>query len=1055
VEGLWILIALSVIGLIFAGPIIALVRSHSASRLGEQNQEYLRKLTERVHALETQLQEVRRRLNEQSVALDTALHQLRKSSPQSEGAAPAAVATPEPAQAPVVAAAPDVSPTEPPRAVTVVPPAPALTAPRQPAPVLLPPAPSIASAPAAVTQQRAPAAPSHLEMLGAKKPSAQEAAKRALNMEEVLGTDWLNKLGVVSLVIGVALFLAYEMRELGPAGKVLVGFVISGGLLGAGVFYERRERWRILARTAIGGGWALTFFTTYAMYHVAPARVLNSQVLDLVLLLGVTAAMVAHTLRYNSQVVTGLALLLGFTTVTISTSNVYSLSAGGILALALVVIVQRRRWFELEVCGILASYLNHFYWLRPIIEPMHGHHHPFPQFMPSAALLVFYWLLFRASYLLRRIPAGPNSVRPSAGPRSLLPAPQAEERVSTLAALLNTFLLLGVMKYQSVHPEWAFRFLLLLGVVEFALGQLPIARRRRAAFVVLSVVGATLMLAAVPFKYSGETLPILWLAEAEALFLAGVFLEEIVFCRLGLLASMLVAFQLDRFALHQIYDVEWKGFPPGELLRGIMEFSTATLIFYGDAHWLGRRSPLLAESRFERAMLRVLSYAAGVSAFIGIWWLAPEPWVAVGLAALGSFLMFLGTRVKIRELTYQAHAAAGLALLRVLAVNFGQPNPHLWVRVATVVLTATMLYACARWSSLRTASVAYLSSWQTWAGSLVVATLCWHELEPVSVALAWTLLGLALFEIGRPRRLPYLRLQAYLAFASSFLRLFFVNFNAAGSPGELSPRTYATVPLALAFFYVWGVLDTSSDTAVERDRRWKAPQIICFLGTFTLAGWARFELDADWVVAAWAALIWALVTIAWRYQKRIFLHQGLLLAVAVLVRGALHNFYERSYFPAPVWQSRGLTVGATVALLFAALPFAFRLRRSQEHDSSQRGRWARAFSAFDRRPEQVLFFIPFFLLTVLLALEVPKGMVTVAWGVEAVAIFLLALAVGQRSYRLSGLGLLLLCVGKIIVIDVWGLQPRDRYLTFIVLGMALWGVSFLYTRYREAIRQYL
>jgi len=113
------------------------------------------------------------------------------------------------------------------------------------------------------------------------------------------------------------------------------------------------------------------------------------------------------------------------------------------------------------------------------------------------------------------------------------------------------------------------------------------------------------------------------------------------------------------------------------------------------------------------------------------------------------------------------------------------------------------------------------------------------------------------------------------------------------------------------------------------------------------------------------------------------------------------------------------------------------------------------FSAIERHPEQVFFFIPFFLLTVLLALEVPKGMVTVAWGVEAVAVFLLALAVGQRSYRLSGLGLLLVCVGKILVHDVWGLHPRDRYLTFIVLGAALLGVSFLYTRYREAIRRFL
>src|SRR5208282_3356113 len=124
----------------------------------------------------------------------------------------------------------------------------------------------------------------------------------------------------------------------------------------------------------------------------------------------------------------------------------------------------------------------------------------------------------------------------------------------------------------------------------------------------------------------------------------------------------------------------------------------------------------------------------------------------------------------------------------------------------------------------------------------------------------------------------------------SFLRLFFVNFNAAGLPGELSPRFYTSVPLALAFFYVYGTLDSSNDADLERDRGWNAAGILCFLGTFTVAGWARFELEADWVVAAWAAMIWALVAIAWHYQKRVFLHQGLLLGTAVLLRSTLHNF---------------------------------------------------------------------------------------------------------------------------------------------------------------------
>ena len=1049
-----VMIGLGFVGLTVVLPIVAIVRARAAARLATQNAETWQKVVQRVYTLETELHETQGRLKAQTTVLEQALEDLRKAPAAREEPAPAVAAAPEPSKPPVESVGPEPPAAEPPRAeVTVAPPRPTLTVPPVGAESAKPPAPPVASGPPAP-----PVAPPPLHPLSAPKPSPQDRAKRVLNMEEVLGTNWLNKLGMSILVIGVALFLAYEMRELGQAGKVLVGYVVSGALLGAGIFYERHERYRLLARVAIGGGWALTFFTTYAMYHVPPARILNSQVTDLVLLLAVAAAMVVHTLRYNSQVVTGMALLLGFITVTISKDNVYSLSAGAILALAVVIITQRRRWFELEVCGILAAYFNHFYWLRPIIEPTGGHRHPFPEFIPSAGLLIFYWLVFRVSYLLRRIPVpvGPNGRR--GDPDDPESSPKAEENISTVAALLNTFLLLGLMKYQSVHPEWAFRFLLALGAVEFVLGQLPIARRRRAAFVVLSVVGATLMVAAIPFKYSGETLPILWLAEAEALFLAGVFLDEIIFCRLGLLASMLVAFQLDRFALRQIYDPEWKGFHAGELIRGIMEFSATTLIFYGDAHWLGRRSSVLAKSRFERVMLRVLSYAAGITGVIGIWWLAPEPWVAVGFAALALALIVLGSRLGIRDFTYQGHGMAFLAFLRVIAVNLADQGAHhhILVRVVTVSLAAAMLYACSRWSTLAPkVTVVEISPGHTWTASLLVGLLAWYELEPLSVVLAWTLMGLVLFEIGRARRLTHLRWQAYLAFVLSFLRLFYVNFNAAGMPGELSPRFYTTLPLALVFFYVYGVLDTSPDATLDRDRRWKAAEVLCFLGTFTLAGWARFDLQADWVVAAWAAMIWALAAIAWRYQKRIFLHQGLLLSLAVLMRGTLHNFYLRSYFPAPPWQSRSLTVGVTVALLFAVLPFAFLLRRPPQDESGKRGLWRRTFSGLERRPDQVFFFIPFFLLTVLLGLEVSKGMVTVAWGLEAVAIFLFALAVGQRSYRLSGLALLLVCVGKIVLLDVWGLHPRDRYLTFIVLGAALLGVSFLYTRFSEAIRQYL
>jgi hypothetical protein len=874
--------------------------------------------------------------------------------------------------------------------------------------------------------------------------------KSNLDIEETLGTNWLNKLGVSLLVLGIASFLAYQLKTLGPAGKVLVGYVTSAIMLGIGVWFERKDRYRILARAGIGGGWALLFFTTYAMYHVPAAHVVESQTVDLMLMLGVAAAMVWHTLRYRSQVVTGLAFLLAFLTITISHNTVYSLSAGGVLAAGLVVIVGRMQWFELEIFGILASYLNHYLWLRPIIEPMQGHKRPFPEFFASAGLLLLYWVIFRISYVLRQ------------------PGDGRKEHISTVAALLNTTLLLALFKYQSVHPEWAFWALLAIGATETALGQLPITRRRRNAVIVLSTLGVVLMVAAFPFRYSGTRLTVLWLLDAEALLLIGVWTREVVFRRLGAITALLVAGQMLSVDAARIVGIRMDGADVRAYPRLAILFAVAAVVFYVDAHWLARRWGDLFTTEFDRRVMQRLSYVGALMALTGAWIAFPQSWTAVAWGALGLALAWLGRRFGWRELTHQAHGLGLASLFRVAIINFADTTPYhgISLRVITVAAAAVLLYATSRWSSseqwaqrgLSLGSRSFpLSDWiagsYTCAASLLLALLAWYELRAVSVAVVWVMGGLLLFELGLSWSSISLRLQAYCLFLAGFTRIFFVNLNAAGGPGELSPRFYTVVPLALAFFYAQWRLHENRDTLLPSERSFKAEDFCSYLGTISLAALMRFELEADWVAAAWAALVFVLLAVAWRSKLPVFLHQALLVGLGVLFRTTLHNFYQRSYFPAPFWESRWVCVGTVVVILFASLPLAFRLRRKDEAPPGTG--LVRLFQSFTRRPEQVFFFMAVGLLTVLLALEMRHGMVTVSWGVEGVAIFLLALSLGERSFRLCGLGLLLLCVGKILIVDVWGLNPRDRYLTLIVLGGALLLVSFLYTRNREVIRQYL
>ena len=224
--------------------------------------------------------------------------------------------------------------------------------------------------------------------------------------------------------------------------------------------------------------------------------------------------------------------------------------------------------------------------------------------------------------------------------------------------------------------------------------------------------------------------------------------------------------------------------------------------------------------------------------------------------------------------------------------------------------------------------------------------------------------------------------------------------------------------------------------------------ILAYAGTLTLAALFYFEAERDWVAAGWSGLVVALVAVAWRTQRWLFLHQGVLLGFAVVVRGVTYNLLQIPYFPLSPWHGRTLTAGAAVAGLAAAMAVGFRARRRNQPGNL-------LARIFDRRPERTLFFAAVALLTLMLAFVMRSGMITVAWGLEGVGVFLFALWVGERSFRLTGLGLLLLCVGKIAVVDFWALTLRDRWVTLIILGAALMLVSFLYSRHRETFRQYL
>jgi len=497
------------------------------------------------------------------------------------------------------------------------------------------------------------------------------------------------------------------------------------------------------------------------------------------------------------------------------------------------------------------------------------------------------------------------------------------------------------------------------------------------------------------------------------------------------------------------------------------------------------RKPIKLNESYARISPFLISAAGTALLALLAWYESPAGWLAAVWAAFALVLALVDRRFKLDELGWQAHALAAITMLQSVTVNLYVTDT--WhgvsVRLLSLSIVALILYALSYLIRLpqewRQREFHHIYSW---AASALVSLLVWYELPALSVAVGWAVFGLLLFEYGLLRHVRQLRFQAYVALSAAFARIFFVNLT-AGDPGNFwSDRTYTVLPIAFIIFFVYSQLETD-DKGAQDDQRLHFDELLACLGTGSIVALLYFEFIHVWVVTAWAVVVFILLGVSlWLERPRtdlkldprmdpkidstkvdstkllgrkpdsrpIFLYQGLLLTVGACARGIVHNLFDASYFTAGNWTGRYAVLGSAVALLFACLPFAFRLR--DRYRDKPAGGW---IGPIVRHPEQILFFAPVVLLTILLALQLRAGMVTVGWGIEGFVILLGAFAINERSFRLTGLILLLACFVKIVLIDMWKLNTADRILTLVSVGGAILLASFLYTRYSEKIRQFL
>jgi hypothetical protein len=305
------------------------------------------------------------------------------------------------------------------------------------------------------------------------------------------------------------------------------------------------------------------------------------------------------------------------------------------------------------------------------------------------------------------------------------------------------------------------------------------------------------------------------------------------------------------------------------------------------------------------------------------------------------------------------------------------------------------------------------------------------------VALSWAVVSVILLEIGFTFSLSRFRLLGNLAAVAVFGRLFLANFTDLGSTGPISHRILTVVPIIISQYYVWWRYRRTDVDAQERG----LIRLYLWAPAILAVALVRFELGRSLAVVGWALIGLVLYRTGVVRPLADLRWQSYPIALLAFWRCWNTNFY----IPESLAGIRGrLLTGAIVIASF----YCAQLISPRDPSNGGQSRLERHARAFYSLLASVL-------LAALLFYEVSGSVLTMAWGVEALALLAAGFPLRDRLQRLSGLFLFMVCVLKLFLYDLRQLGTVNRILSFIVLGVILISVSWIYTRFRDRIQRYL
>ncbi|MFA5199370.1 MAG: DUF2339 domain-containing protein [Candidatus Omnitrophota bacterium] len=596
----------------------------------------------------------------------------------------------------------------------------------------------------------------------------KETVSSPKDIEANVGKFWLNRIGIAIFTLGIAFLVSYAFKYFGPLAKIASSLAIGAGLFLTGSILIKKEKFINYGRVLLGGAWAITYFTTYAMHHFEASRIINSQFLGLLLLGAVSVGIIAHALKYKSEELFAIAVFVGYITATIGDINYFTFISCSLLALTIVFLVYRFQWIRLIILGIFCTYSVHFFWVFRHIynSPVSaGTNSAQFYFFVNAGFLSLYWIIFMSGVHLLQAKG-----------------PAVKNKLS--AANFMNFLLFFLMVYPELsrlYPANRFYFFFALGCIYLSVALIMERFKRKNLSSSDIIIALLLLTLAVPLKFLPFSTNLIWLVELPFLMYVGLVFDrkELRYFGLGLaiwLYIKITMLDFDNLYMPNIfgYAISW------DKVISFCAFLSMSATYYILKFTKTARSFKFLPR--EQGLSHILSALAVIYLGIFLFFAVDPKWITFSLILEALILSSLGLFIPERSLRIYSFCVSLIVFFRILIfdnsnlLRFSAKWPLLITEIAALYANY-FLYKSAKIKGLLAQYEETFLNLLFWLVTIIFTWVIYLYSAQQWITLGLGIEGIVLFSGGFILKDRVFRIAGFIIFALTLLRIIFVDLS--------------------------------------------------------------------------------------------------------------------------------------------------------------------------------------------------------------------------------------------------------------------------------------